>query len=318
MDSVLDILRIGLPTLALLLGAIFLFFSVATYEKIKQTRPERKRSARIGWGFISLSILSLIISYLIPALSGIQSAPITTPTLTSTVPSDTPVPPTTTPAPTLTNTPVTPTVTLTPTVTPLTIYDDFENHEFDSRYDPTLWKPDTSNGTISQNDGILTIQKTKGRIIGLQATNYREVGIRGTTVFEAQLMISQEQSGHLFMEVISYPSGVVIDCTAKPSDEVVEVGCGYGDKNSVPIENYHELVIAYNTWHTVRIEIEPETMTIAYYADGEELKRFVAPAAEKLKTNNDNFTFEIGYFNDNTSDPAGVGYVNDVRIEETH
>ncbi len=66
----------------------------------------------------------------------------------------------------------------------------------------------------------------------------------------------------------------------------------------------------YGSWHTFRIEIEPATMTITYYIDGQMVGSHVPVDAEQLKKAN--FSLDIGIWAPSAG--ALTGSVDDVRI----
>jgi hypothetical protein len=65
----------------------------------------------------------------------------------------------------------------------------------------------------------------------------------------------------------------------------------------------------FNTWHTVRIEVDPE-IRVTFYVDGQEVGSYKPPDAEQLK--GEVFTFQLG-----VSSPAPFGITanyDDVRV----
>jgi hypothetical protein len=68
--------------------------------------------------------------------------------------------------------------------------------------------------------------------------------------------------------------------------------------------------VDYNTWHTARLEVDPETVTFHIYFDGYYFDSFTPPNAAALK--DDGFRVEVGtYLEPKSSAP---GYIDDVRI----
>ena len=206
---------------------------------------------------------------------------------------------------------LTPSPSIVPTSAQDYMYDDFSKAAFDNSYDIQKWFLDIDSGKVFQEAGKLVFQLdgAKGDQISLQATRHKEVPIDSPTFFEAELMVPKAQSGHVYLQVISRQSKVYIDCSAGTSRGAA-FGCGYND-NISPIEDYDFFIGDYGTWHTVRIEIEPSTMTITYYVDGREIRSFVPPNAQQLKS--ENFTFEVGFFGD-VPDQEYIAYVDNVRI----
>jgi len=190
-----------------------------------------------------------------------------------------------------------------------TIYDDFNDTAYDGNYQNKKWFLDSSAGNVFQQDGMLAIQvdSSKGNITSLQAVSYHEFSIDSPMFFEAKLRVDAPQSGYVYMLIISPPSALRIntDCEAGGSNGAT-FGCGYHNNGS--FEDYQHLTADYGTWHTVRIEINPSTMTITHYIDGTKIKLI---SAENLNT--DKFTFEIGFYND-ANNQVYVGFVDDVQI----
>jgi hypothetical protein len=268
---------------------------------------------RILSGLIGIVLLiSGVRIYLVPSTQPFTTTP-TVIDISTSASASTSLPATAIPQIQATNTPeAIPSSTLTvETVTSL--YDDFNDTAFDGSYDKKKWILDTASGNVFQHNGTLEFQldTSIGDTISLAATKYHEATLEYPTFFEAKLMVPQAQSGHLFMLMTLYPSGAYTDCLAGGSLGGAAFGCGYTDKISPPITDYERLIDDYGKWHTARIEIEPSTMTITYYIDGEEVRSLVPPNAEKLKS--EKITFGIGFFSDVAS-PSYIGYVDDVRI----
>lgn len=70
------------------------------------------------------------------------------------------------------------------------------------------------------------------------------------------------------------------------------------------------IFVEYNTWHTARIEVDPETVTFHFYFDGYYFDSFTPPNAAALK--DDSFRVEVGVYLEPNS--SATGYIDDVRI----
>ena len=78
-----------------------------------------------------------------------------------------------------------------------------------------------------------------------------------------------------------------------------------------PDQYYPDLIgVEYNTWHTARIEVDPETVTFHFYLDGYYFDSFTPPNAAILK--DDSFHVEVGMYLEPRS--SATGYIDDVRI----
>ena len=84
------------------------------------------------------------------------------------------------------------------------------------------------------------------------------------------------------------------------------LGC-YGDLGFNP----EGLPVKPGTWHTVRIDVDPATMTFTYTVDGQVEGTFVPPNAEALK--GAEFALKLGVWHNETG--GGVaGQIDEVRI----
>jgi hypothetical protein len=194
------------------------------------------------------------------------------------------------------------------------IYDDFNNHNFDGSYNQGRWTIlDDSSGRIFQQEGILVVS-TNGKAAGgpsLRALKYSNFTMETRTFVEAKLMVNRPQNGHAYLFLGSdLPSGIEYsDCTLGYGDKQALLDCGYVSQGN---EEYRaeDILVDYGTWHTVRIEADPATMTFTYYVDGRAIGSHRPINAGEL--GKARFRVEIGF--GVSSSEVSAGYIDDVRI----
>lgn len=78
--------------------------------------------------------------------------------------------------------------------------------------------------------------------------------------------------------------------------------------------NSDAITIQSGSWHTVRMEVDPATMTFSYFVDGRSVGSHTSDQADRLKKAS--FRLEIGVYTGPGAIPEDVltGYVDDVRI----
>lgn len=252
--------------------------------------------------------------------------PTDTPKATST-----PAPPTATPTPKATNTPK-PTNTPRPTPTPTatidadrTVYDNFNNPANDGSFNRSQWEIwGGSSNQLVQKDGVLIATINSSASVSqdwttLAARKYSYVSLNsltsnGPTFFEAKLKPDANQhtgNVQLHLSADDMPGGGswFAECAINedwlgcydslwPSQE----GHDYGVEGKQ---------VGYDTWHVVRIELDPTTMQVTYFIDGQMVGSHVPVDADKIK--NAHFTFGPGVWRSSSS-AAITGYIDDVRI----
>jgi hypothetical protein len=243
------------------------------------------------------------------------------PTLTPLPPTDTPVP-TSTPRPTVTPVPPTNTPTRTPRPAPTptatidadpTVYDNFNNPANDGSFNQSQWGywfAPPPNSQVAQQDGMLVVTKQSALLESpeLAAHKYDRVTLNTPTFFEAKLMLNSDK----------HEGGIKFKLHANllDFDWLSECSTGYDGWASCydwtwPEEEHayksESKSVGYGTWHTFRIEVEPATMTFAYYIDGQMVGSHVPVDAEKLKKAR--FTLTTGVYGEEVT-----GYIDDVRV----
>ncbi|HNE05438.1 MAG TPA: hypothetical protein PLT08_13010 [Anaerolineales bacterium] len=192
------------------------------------------------------------------------------------------------------------------------LYDDFNDNAYDGKYNLEKWIIDMNGGKIYQQDGALVAQvdSSLGDGISLSAVDYQNIKIETPMFFEAKLMIKEPINGHVFLYLgSSSSSGIFSDCTLGYGDVIALLDCGYV-VNGVTEYRQDDELVNFTTWHTVRIEVEPQTMTLTYYLDGQKIHSFIPSNSAYLKSGN--FTLQIGIVSDDKK--SWTGFIDDVSI----
>jgi hypothetical protein len=190
------------------------------------------------------------------------------------------------------------------------MYDDFNDPAFDGDYDKSRWRPTSdSPGDFVQEGGVLVVtQESEAEsATRLVAGDYDFVRLEAPTTFEAELKLDPDQRAgyvHLALEA-EVPEGDEwwwTDCALYED----WLGC-YADLGYQP----EGISVEPGTWHTVRIDVDPATMTFTYYLDGQVEGTFVPPNAEALKAAQ--FALQLGVWHDERENGV-VGFIDDVRV----
>ena len=209
-----------------------------------------------------------------------------------------------------------------------TLYDDFNNRIYDSGFDPTRWRieswSDRGGGgdhEAVQQDGVMTL-KSAGMPTGVSALRSllptEEFVLTEPTFFEAKLMSKDNPDSHVFMVVHpALPShDQWTDCAlGYTSGNEAWSGCSYNYATR-PSQRYEARSesVSMGTWHTFRVEVEPDTMLFRYYVDGKWLGSYTPDNPEDLSKSR--FYFQIGIYG--SSARESTGYIDDVRIGPLH
>ena len=204
------------------------------------------------------------------------------------------------------------------------LYDDFNNSVFDGKYNSDLW---TYNGTkhvemIQEND-VLVLKTTSIREDGNNALTadskswtFQELGS-----MEAKFKIDSSQRGQ--------GSFVKIQASARENEVVYWIECqldnrefehtfyycnyeaGEWPTDNLIYEYQTEVIEAeYDTWYVSRFEINPETLEIRFFFDGDLIGSYVPNDAELLRKVR--FYPDIGSWTG--ADEDITAYIDDVRL----
>lgn len=215
-----------------------------------------------------------------------------------------------------TNTP-TPTPTATIDADP-TIYDNFNNPANDGSFNQSKWEPWIIDGQIIQQDGLLIMtQDAKlDEETRISPRKYKDVILNAPTFFEAKMKIdSTKNAGWVLLGTEFGFSGASGFASCRINEEAY-IYCDYVDFTSQWDIRYEteNVFIDYGQFHTIRMEIDPATLTFTYYLDGQVFDSYTPTDADRFK-GRAVFIPSIGVV-DWGSNSTGtlVGYFDDVRI----
>jgi len=199
------------------------------------------------------------------------------------------------------------------------VYDNFNNPANEKSYDQERWLKG-GEGEISQQTGamVFTQNGLANQGTGLDAMQYADFALDQPIFFEARLMLgSPSTEGSVNLNLMTDSEADVFwqsTCMIENIQGEVSTTC-WETNHSAPTpnqENYTSSImpVELNSWHTVRMEVVPSTMTWTYFIDGQSVGSNMPLAADKLKKAK--FKFSIGVYASTTDEV--VGYVDDVRI----
>lgn len=168
------------------------------------------------------------------------------------------------------------------------LYDDFsENGRFP---DPTKWEPQdaAARQLTFLHDGTVDLHgQGNGYSTGLNATEYQQFLITEPMFFETDIYVDPvygNGTALLHLHALRGDDGVnqeptwYVDCGIWDwgNQELIAqkkstLMCPAGTWNAETGHSYHSegIVVGWGTWHHLRIEVEPETMSFRYFLDGQ-------------------------------------------------
>lgn len=194
------------------------------------------------------------------------------------------------------------------------IYDNFNDSTYDGNFNTTLWRAYTTNGNIEQKNGMLGLSGETG----LDARKFDFAKISQPSFFQAKIMFDLGQYGgspgnniHLKLTATTEQGEYIwfTECNIHHvSDLQAESDCWSADKQYQPVYGSKKTLVDFRTWHIVRIEVHPSTMTFSYYLDGKDIGSQIPTDANLLK--NAHFTLNIGIAGLDTE----TGFFDDVQF----
>jgi hypothetical protein len=193
--------------------------------------------------------------------------------------------PTATPTHTPTNTPG------SPADSPAALYDDFDTPAFDGAYNQEVWSTKDWNSTIrtiAQQNGNLIISQTSGptgsSFVALTTAQRNYYSISELKYVQADFMLNDDFTGKFGMAQL----GIAL------SDDSWWLSCQFeGYEGYSPQLGYSSrdkghttrspILVSYNTWHTVRVEIKPDPVTFDIYFDGVFFDTYVPDKLEAIR-----------------------------------
>jgi hypothetical protein len=196
------------------------------------------------------------------------------------------------------------------------VYDNFNNSTKDGWFNESQWENQTSPpNSAAQSDGvlILTLNSENTDSPVLAARSYNNTKLTEAIFFEANLLLKEAElpladnsRGAVAITLDSQQWYTECGIVAVPDLSQPLVGCFLGSF----VTEYPS--INFDTWHTLRIEVNPTTMTFTYFLDGNKIGSYMPPEADNLK--NANFTLFVKAWKNVPGTGKVVGYVDDVRI----
>jgi endo-1,4-beta-xylanase len=211
----------------------------------------------------------------------------------------------------------------------LTRYDGFEASFANDAYDDRLWSPSVFSdrffkSAILQQHGRLGMAASGDSSYGWVDLYPRQLGnfrLQDKNVFETQLGICPSSgTGDVRIGIYSNlgspeePKTWSAVCSINRYSSRYQARCSdwvFPDEEGRTFATEWQAIEA-GRWYTVRIEIDPGTMTISYFIDGVMVGRHVPMDAYYLKSN-DNFHFTVGLWKPGRASPI-VGLADNVRI----
>jgi hypothetical protein len=195
------------------------------------------------------------------------------------------------------------------------VYDDFDDPAFEGAWNPELWEgwDNISGCDVGQQEGALRFSCNEPDGSGLNALDYAEVPFGEFDFVEAGLRLDDDiQSGNgaaivkIYTSLNSWAECGLVGAT---DSDAVYVYCGVYNENEAEYE-LEAPAADYDTWRTIRLELDPETAAITFVVDGQELDTYTPSEAEALKQAGLSIELQI-YFEEGS---LVTGYFDDVRI----
>lgn len=212
----------------------------------------------------------------------------------------------------------------TPQPSDPTLYDDFSNPAYDGKFDQSRWVINFADEAAQQNGALVLKQKGKeNQALRLELAKYANRSLSKPMFFQADLSVSAEAHAGAVTIMVE---------TSRPEDRpyMQEVHCGLNatsgaslanlfcfdrwNMGSATFEDTYNIpsrYVDFGSWHTVRVEIDPATMTFTYYLDGERAGAHTLARAEILK-NVASYIFLIEVHTPSAEE--FIGYVDNVRV----
>ncbi len=192
-----------------------------------------------------------------------------------------------------------------------TAYDNFNNSVFDGKWSNDLWLPyGNFNTIIEQNNGVMLFSRNNQDEGGLTAT--QTWTIDEIDLIEAKVNLdskTEASTGSVGIQLTTNISGTIwwLTCSIykNRNNDIAEAHCGSADNY-----NSQSIQLSSNTWHTIRIETNPDTANMTFFIDDSRIDTYVYKNPEEFKKSF--FHLYIGVW----SQDGGlvVGSVDDVQV----
>lgn len=198
-------------------------------------------------------------------------------------------------------------------------YDDFENPAFAGQFNPELWEPweDLNKCNVGQEDGALRFSCTQPEGSGLNALRYEDVEFGQIGFVEARLKLDSNLSaGHGAVSVLlsnSLDSWAECGLDREPELKQAQLSCSVASyRNDTFSEEYRANApsVAYGTWHTVRIEMDPDSGEYTFFVEGQPIGAHTPADIKNLRSAQ--FQAQLRVYLEDGS--LVTGYLDDIRI----
>lgn len=168
-------------------------------------------------------------------------------------------------------------------VSALEIFDNFDFKVFDVKWNESTWAESGTGSQMQQLDGVMTLSRAAAGSGGLAAYR-RKWSLSQINYVEGRLRLSSElqaQAGEIGFEIYTIAGGqwfARCGIHGGRGDAGASILCETADKFSTT-----PVTAAYDTWHVIRFEVDPEKAALTFYADGNKIGTFISPRADDLK-----------------------------------
>ncbi|MFN8455633.1 MAG: hypothetical protein U0401_13365 [Anaerolineae bacterium] len=195
------------------------------------------------------------------------------------------------------------------------IYDDFEDADFTGKWNPELWEAwdNINRCQVGQQEEVLRFSCSHPDGSGLNAVKYSDVPWGKFTFIQAKLRLDDEIQTDNGTAIIKFYTSLKswAECglVGGTDSEAVSTYCGvFNEKGTLYEANGSEA--SYDTWRTLKIELNPETAEITFLVDGRQIGVYTPPEVDALKQAE--FTIELHMYFEQGN--GITGYFDEVSI----
>lgn len=206
-------------------------------------------------------------------------------------------------------------------VTDSAVYDNFDNLEFDGKWRNDLWEPWNTDlwklGTHSgcdavQEKGFLALSCTEPDSQHTLNARRSNLNFNDFDFIEAKIMLDSRLETENGNVAIGFYASVgefwVMDCgiSGNSQDSMGNVFCYI----SPPLEFISGPSVEYDAWHTIRIQVNPNSTEIKAFIDGQQFASYDPGNANELRQKIFNLHLSLSQ----QQGTLTIGYIDDVRI----
>jgi hypothetical protein len=205
-----------------------------------------------------------------------------------------------------------------------TLYDDFNNSQYDGRVNPALWSLDSNRQgcDLAQQNGVLALDFKSASDFAFCYLNIGRPGtVRGSNLgaFESRMKVLSGHKGGVAnsrMFNIAYfdkDNHWLTDCrlTATPAGAVAEFWVGRMTSGIEKVLFSQTFTIEEDRWYLLRMTVDPDTMAAQCRLDGALLGTYSPDDGAKLRDRQ----FARTFSGDGEKGVSATFEIDDVRIE---